>query len=261
LEATLTEVLRKISSGLCSVTLRQSARAGVLDAAVAAGLDCVEWGGDIHVPPGDPAQAARAAAESRDRGIRVASYGSYFRAGPHGAAEFAPILESAVALGAPRIRIWAGDLGSAGATGEHRGAVVAASRAAAARAADAGITLAFEYHGGTLTDTAEGTVRLLQEIDHPAVTTYWQPPVAMADDDALAGLRQVLPWVCAVHVFSWWPTAERLPLADRAGLWRQVFAVLRETGRPCDALLEFVPGDSPAQVTTDARTLAALLPD
>jgi 3-dehydroshikimate dehydratase len=241
------------------VTLRRLPRDAVLDLAARAGLACVEWGGDIHVPAGDPATAARAAAESRDRNVRVASYGSYFRAGPHGAGQFAPVLASALALGATRIRIWAGDTASAQASAEQRRAVVDACRAAAARAADAGVRLAFEYHRGTLTDTAESTVRLIEEVGHPAVSTYWQPPVGLGDDDALAGLRQVLPWVSAVHVFSWWPSTERLPLDERADLWRRVFGLLHGTGRPYDALLEFVPGDSPERLVADARTLARLV--
>jgi len=231
----------------------------VLEAAGRAGLECIEWGGDIHVPPGDTATAARAAAESRDRGIRVASYGSYFRAGPDGAEQFAPVLGAAAALGAPRVRIWAGDTGSAQVTAEQRRSVVTASRAAAERAADAGVRLAFEYHGGTLTDTAESTVRLLEEIDHPTVSTYWQPSVGLDDAPALASLRQILPWVSTVHVFSWWPTNERLPLRDREQLWRQVFAVLHDTGRQFDALLEFVAGDSPERLAADAQTLAGLV--
>jgi hypothetical protein len=253
----LAELPHEISSGLCSVTLRQLPTDGVLDAASRAGLDCIEWGGDIHVPPGDPATAARVTAQSRARGVRIASYGSYYlRAG---AQQFGSILAAAVALGAPRIRIWAGDTGSAQATRDERRAVVTASRAAAAQAADAGVRLAFEYHGGTLTDTAESTVRLLEEVDHPAVSTYWQPPVGLDDSAALAGLREVLPWVSAVHVFSWWPMSERLALLERAALWRQVFGLLHGTGRSFDALLEFVPGDSADQLAEDARTLAQLV--
>ena len=261
MEAVLSESPYEISSGLCSVTLRQLPRGEVLNAASRAGLGCIEWGGDIHVPPGDPAEAARAAAESRAGNVRVASYGSYFRAGPHDAEQFAPVLAAAVALGAPRIRIWAGDTASAQVSAEQRDAVVAASRAAATRAADAGVRLAFEFHGGTLTDTAESTVRLLEEVDHPAVSTYWQPPVGLDDDDALAGLRKVLPWVSTVHVFSWWPTTERLPLRHRAELWRRVFGLLRRGGRSYDALLEFVAGDSPERLADDARTLARLIDD
>jgi 3-dehydroshikimate dehydratase len=61
----------------------------------------------------------------------------------------------------------------------------------------------------------------------------------------------VKPWVAALHVFSWWPRDERLPLAARAELWQ---AALAEAG-DVDALLEFVPGDDPEAVVRDAGTL------
>jgi hypothetical protein len=52
--------------------------------------------------------------------------------------------------------------------------------------ANAGVELAFEFHGGTLTDNPHPIVRLLEEIDRPTVRTYWQPPVGV--EDSLAGL-------------------------------------------------------------------------
>ncbi|MDG4770188.1 TIM barrel protein [Solwaraspora sp. WMMD792] len=248
-----------LHSGMCSVTLRREPALTVLDVAARAGLRRVEWGGDVHVPPGDTRAAALVRAASQDRGVEVASYGSYFRAGADPDEDFAPVLASAVALGAPRIRIWAGTLGSAEASAEQRRAVVRSSRAAAEQAAAVGVELAFEYHSGTLTDTAESTLRLLADVDHPAVRTYWQPPLDLPDAAAVADLRQVLPWVDAVHVFSWWPGYHRLPLTARDRLWRDVFAELRGAGRDFDTLLEFVIDDDPARVATEAASLAQLI--
>ena len=48
------------AGGLCSVTLRARSIAEVVDAAVGAGLAAIEWGGDVHVPPGDLQAAAEA---------------------------------------------------------------------------------------------------------------------------------------------------------------------------------------------------------
>ncbi|MFY1649400.1 sugar phosphate isomerase/epimerase family protein [Solwaraspora sp. WMMB762] len=248
-----------LHSGMCSVTLRREPALTVLDVAARAGLRRVEWGGDVHVPPGDTRAAALVRAASRDRGVEVASYGSYYRAGSDPADDFPAVLASAVALGAPRIRIWAGTLGSAQASADQRRAVVRATRAAAKRAADAGVTLAFEYHSDTLTDTADSALRLLADVDHPAVRTYWQPPLDLPDAAAVDDLRQMLPWADAVHVFSWWPRYERLPLTARDRLWRDVFAELRGTGRDFDALLEFVIDDDPARVATEAASLAQLI--
>ncbi|MDT5037263.1 MAG: hypothetical protein QOE03_2448 [Micromonosporaceae bacterium] len=247
-----------VSAGMCSVTLRQLPVRRVVEIAASAGLACIEWGADVHVPPGDRSGAEQASALGLEAGIRVASYGSYFRAGRDGPDDFAPVLASAVALGAPRIRIWAGDVGSAEATPHQRRAVTAVVRSVADRAVDVGVQLAFEFHGGTLADTAESALRLLHDVDHEGVRTYWQPPVGAADSDALQSLECVLPWVTAVHVFSWWPGVQRLPLQAREPLWCSVFGLLRCSARRHDALLEFVRDDDPARVAADSAVLVRL---
>ena len=49
-----------MKTSVASVTFRRKSVCEVAELARRAGLDAVEWGGDIHVPPGN-AQAARAA--------------------------------------------------------------------------------------------------------------------------------------------------------------------------------------------------------
>jgi hypothetical protein len=231
--------------GLCSVTLRALSVEEVAAAAVTAGLEAIEWGADVHVPPGDIAAAERA----RATGLAVASYGSYFRAGDP-LSGFDAVLTSARALGAPRIRIWAGRVGSAGASAAQRAAVAEGVRAAAELAGD--IEVALEFHGGTLTDEPASAAALLEAAGR--ARTYWQPPQGAPDDVALAGLRAVEPWLAALHVFSWWPRDERHPLAERSGLWLRALALAGDV----DALLEFVPGDDPAVLAREAATLREL---
>ena len=47
--------------GLCSVTMRQLGVEEVAKLAAESGLRAIEWGGDIHVPPGDPTARTRRA--------------------------------------------------------------------------------------------------------------------------------------------------------------------------------------------------------
>ena len=89
--------------------------------------------------------------------------------------------------------------------------------------------------------------------------SYWQPHQGMPEGDALQTLRQVLPRTSTIHVFSWWPRHERLPLTDRAALWREVFTVLAAEGSDRDALLEFVPGDDPSVLAREALSLRELI--
>jgi hypothetical protein len=247
-----------IRPGLCSVTLRHLAVDEVVGVAAAAGLSVVEWGADVHVPPGDLDAADRARAATERAGLRVGSYGSYFRADAAGLDGFRDVVASARRLGAPRIRIWAGTTASRAASPEERAAVVRATQRAADQAAEAGVEVAFEYHAGTLTDDAESTLLLLHDVGRLSVRTYWQPPLGMPDADAVSDLARVLPWVAAVHVFSWWPWKERLTLAARAPLWRGVFDALNRVDRELDALLEFVPNNDAAAVAPEAQALLEL---
>jgi 3-dehydroshikimate dehydratase len=254
-----------IRTGLCSVTLRALAADEVVRIAAAAGLEGIEWGADVHVPPGDLATAESVRAATMAAGLRIASYGSYHRAGSGDEADFGAVLASARALGAPRIRIWAGATASADATPAARGAVAAGARDAVQLAAAAGVQVAFEFHRGTLTDGVDSALALLEAVDGagragPGVAaTYWQPPEGMPDAEALAGLRRLLGRVVAVHVFAWWPRNERRRLAERAGLWRAAFELLAREPEPVDALLEFVPDDDPDLVAAEARTLSEIL--
>lgn len=239
--------------GLCSVTYRALSVGEVSRLAAGAGLGVVEWGADVHAPPGDPDALHRVRENTAAAGLATCSYGSYWCAGRDDLTAFATVADAAEALGARRVRVWAGTEGSAAA--RDRPAVAHALREAGDIAAARGLEVATEFHAGTLTDTAASTLRLLDEVGHDAVSTYWQPPLDEPDDAALAGLRGLRDRVAAVHVFSWWPLMDRLPLTGRESLWRGALELLP----PVDLLVEFVPGDDPAVLGREAGTLLSWL--
>lgn len=263
--------MTKIRPGLCSVTFRSLDAEEVIGLAVEAQLEVIEWGADVHVPAGDIERAAQVATETSDAGMISCSYGSYFRAGAD--ESLTPILDSAEALGVDRVRIWAGRLGSTDASDEHWAEIVARLRDAAAEADARSIGLALEFHSGTLADTAPTTLRLIAEVDHPSLSTYWQPTVGASVETVLAEYRSLAAHTTAAHVFSWWPAQERLPLRARDALWTRFFSeamgasagsasqVPGEASAPGvrDALLEFVPNDDPAMLRTEAAALRAYL--
>lgn len=240
-----------LTPGLCSVTLRNSSIADVARIAAEAGLAGVEWGTDVHIRDGASADEAREATLAA--GLEVLSLGSYYRAGSF--SDFDAAAELAVRLGAPRVRIWAGERGSAESDDGQRAAVVRDTRRIADIAGGQGLDLAFEYHGGTLTDSPESTLQLLQDVGRDNVRTYWQPAVGLSDQAALASLRLVLPFVSGVHCFSWWPEQERMPLSGRKQLWQAAADLVREAGRPIDMMLEFVAEDLAENLSHDADFL------
>lgn len=248
-----------LTPGICSVTFRALPPEEVLRRTADAGLRAVEWGGDVHAPPADASRLRQLRAATLSHGLAVCSYGAYFRAGPHRAREeFAPALDAAIALGARRIRVWAGTLGSCDADSDAVRAVAAQSREAGRMAADHGIEIGFEFHRRTLTDSVESTLRLLDAVDMENVSTYWQPPVDATADEAIAGLERLRERVCALHVFSWWPGTNRVRLEARREMWERAFETVSAV-RSMDALLEFVPGDDTALLAGESATLRSLI--
>lgn len=250
--------MTRIRPGLCSVTFRSLTAERVIDLAVQVGLEVIEWGADVHVAPGDVERAAAVAQMTTDAGLTSCSYGSYFRAGRD--EPLTPILDTAAALGVDRVRVWAGERGSAEASPAHWASTVARLQDAVDEADARGIALALEFHSGTLADTAPTTLRLLAEVASPALSTYWQPTVAASVDDVLAEYRAVAAHTSAAHVFSWWPAQERRPLRARDALWTRFFTEALSAPRPPrEALLEFVPNDDPALLPGEAAALRSYL--
>jgi len=248
--------MSRITTGLVSVTFRKLSPGEIVALVARAGLDGIEWGGDVHVPHGDLAAARDVRHMTEDAGLSVLAYGSYFRCRPGEA--FEPVLEAAITLGAPLIRIWAGQLGSAEADSAYREGVIAQSQHAVELAAAHSIAVAYEFHSNTLTDTTESALTLLR--DAPGARTLWQPPHDVNEAKRLDGLRAVLPWLANLHVFHWrMPDRTRLALAEGADLWRERLSVALFSGREVAALLEFVRDDDPEQFLHDAATLLTLI--
>ena len=251
-----------IKTGLVSVTFRKLAPGAIIDLVRQADLAAIEWGGDIHVPHGNLQQADTVGRMTRDAGLAIAAYGSYYRVGvsEQEGLDFDLVLETARALGAPLIRVWAGNRPSAKADADYRRSINGEARRLAQKAAAAGLVLACEYHGGTLTDTRESAVQLFADIQHPAMRAYWQAPVGASVEAGLESLCALLPWLANAHVYHWDAAGKtRLPLSEGAETWRRYLALIRSAGRDHYALLEFVRDDSPNAFLEDARCLKSWL--
>jgi len=235
------------------MTIRQ-----VVDITVKAGLSAIEWGGDFHVPHGDLKAARRAKQVTADAGLIVSSYGSYYKTGENEPA-FETVLETAVEMGAPSVRVWAGTRGSDIADETYRNKVVEDSRRVGDLAESAGLDISYEFHGGTLTDTNHSALDLLRAVSHKAVKTYWQPAIGKKIEYRLAGLKSILPWLSNIHIFHWGDKPEdRRPLNNGSAEWIRYLECVSSTGRNHFALLEFVQNDDPQALIRDAGVLKRL---
>lgn len=253
--------------GLCSVTFRQLSIEAVVDLAADAGIEGIEWGGDVHVDR--PAAARRAAQRCADAGIDCPSYGSYLRAGAVDPTEAARAFELAAELGAPNVRVWC-DWTGADVTPERWRSIVADVEDLAARGAAAGLAVSLEMHAFTITERAAQAVRLIGEVARPNLFSYWQPIEGLGADRWLDELTTVLPELSHLHVFHWQDFEHRHPLVTGDAYWPEVLR--RVSGASADrwslrgssrfAFLEFVEGDDGDRFRADAATLRSwLAPD
>ncbi|WP_269992168.1 sugar phosphate isomerase/epimerase family protein [Arthrobacter sp. B2a2-09] len=243
------------------MTFRKHEPQTVIDLAVEAGLESIEWGSDVHVSAGNLKLAARVGAQTRAAGLTVASYGSYFRfpwSDPPGE-QVNDIIDTAVALGAPRIRVWAGPTGSAHPDSEERARTTQALAEMHRKASRAGLETAIEFHLGTLTDTVDSTLRLLEDLDTDGASAYWQPRIGATDLEAIEDLRRLGDLVSTVHVFSWGAQFERHLLDTREEMWREVTRSVVSLPRVTDLLLEFLPNDDDALLEPETRQLKGWL--
>ncbi len=233
---------------MCSVTFRKFDVAEVIKLTAAAGLDGIEWGSDVHVPPGDPEWAANVRRMTLDAGLQVLGCGSYFRCDNRD--EIAPLVELARALGTPAIRIWTGRKSHTLFTNEERKELAAVIRELCDEAGD--ILVTAEFHNNTFTDDPQAALDLIKLVDRPNFRTGFQ---LYRHFDNLANAELMEPLTANVHVYSY----DHAPLADTSDLWQTLLPVFDRQERAL--LIEFVKDGSPEQFAADAATLKKLVAD
>lgn len=251
-----------MKAGLTSITFRDLAVPEIVRLAAKARINGIEWGSDVHVPHGDVEAARVARQETLNVGLEVSSYGSYYRAGDDESPQFKEVLDTAKALGAQTIRVWAGQRGSGNCGSQYRVRVVENLRKIAEMAGAADIKVACEYHGGTLTDDDESAQALMSEVAHDNLGLYWQPRLRQEHGDRCDALKALLPHLSNLHVFHWVVTddkKEARPLAEAEALWQDYLKIAAIGGVDRWALLEFVPDNSPEQFLRSAEALRTWL--
>ncbi|MEA4823605.1 MAG: NAD(P)-dependent oxidoreductase [Clostridiaceae bacterium] len=221
-------------------------------------LRVIEWN-EAQLPIGavETAQTIRTLTEAA--GLEAFSYAVNLHCDEDGMeAQARDAVACARALGAKILRIWAGRRSPQDADAEYRARVVANARLLCDAAAAQGIVCAFEFHPGTLTETAASAVELLRQLGRPDTKCYWQSNPALTASENLAELRQMLPYLAAIHVFSHTGDRARRLLCDGVAEWTNYLEPVREqTELP--VLIEGCMDGSERSFASDAATLRRLV--
>lgn len=247
-----------ITAGLTSVTFRNMTPAQILCWCRRAGIAAVEWGSDIHVPVGAFETARSVRRLCGEAGVIPASYGSYYRCTrPEEAALY---VETCANLGADNIRVWAGETASVAATSAQRALVRHSLTVLCRQALERSITVSLEFHENTLADSAQNTLRLLQEVNAPNLFTYWQVDLSASFEANLAALRALLAGgrLSNVHV-AHWKNGEQQQLCAGETFWRKYLQLIDSSAVSRYAFLEFVKDGAIENFSADAVSLNALI--
>ncbi len=230
-------------AGFVSVSFRPNSVEEIIEAAKGANLDVIEWGGDVHSPAGDVETAKRIKTLSDASGIKLLTYGSYFRIGVNPSADFAGVIESAVALGVDIIRVWGYKRTFTEYSSEEWQTVVNEGRAVAKMAEAAGMKVCLECHNGTVTENYECALKYIEAVGNPALRMYWQYNEKRDFEYNIASAHAIAPYAECIHVFNHDENGAKASLSEGLEKWRKYLEIFvnESAKKEMPILLEFMP--------------------
>ena len=250
-----------MKTGLVSVSFRKCKPKEIIKLAKENSLEYIEWGGDCHVPMGNVRLAHKIKTMMGKAGLKCDTYGSYFgifyRNNQHIPLSFRRVVKTAKALGASKIRIWAGFPGCMDGVDEREiTKAVVRVRSMCDVAKKFGITLAFECHMMTFTEDYHNTIDFIKRVNRDNLKTYWQINPLCSHEYNMEAAKALLPYMTDVHVFYWQGT-EKLPLWEGEGDWHDYMSVLKDENRIF--MLEFMHDGEISSLKKTADTLRSFL--
>ncbi len=244
-------------TGLVSVSFREKSPSEIVKAAKDAGLCSVEWGSDVHAPRDDKENLKYVAKITEDAGLKVASYGSYFRLGTHDVSLLHEYIEAAKILGTDIIRVWAGAKNHEDYSKEELFTLYSECRKAAKIAESSGVTLCCECHNKTLTNSKNGALELMRAVDSSSFLMYWQPNQFRNFEENVEYAKAIAKYTKQIHVFNWREN-EKFPLEEAVSEWQ---TYLENFTGDHDLLLEFMPDGKLETLNREAMSLRKIMED
>ncbi len=184
--------------GFTSTSFRQIRKLDtIVDIASQAKVDCIEWGGDIHVKDITSAKLAKKLCD--EAGIKICSYGSYYCVGSKKTEEWQTICEIAKTMGASAVRVWLGKNDSELTDADMYNSLVEDAKNICEVAVKYNLTVCPECHDNTYNNNTDAFLKICKDIDRDNFKTYFQSRYRRKEYD-LDRIERTTPYLESVHI-------------------------------------------------------------
>ncbi len=183
--------------GLCSVTFRKKSAAQVVLIAKKAGVEYIEWGGDVHIKNTEEARIVKSICDNE--GVKISSYGSYFNSADFDEAQWIEICEIACAMGAPSVRIWLGKKDSEETSDREYNALLKNTKKMCDIAKKYSLLVCPECHDNTFNNNTDAFLRFQNDLKKDNFRTYFQSRYCRMEYD-LDRIERTFDFIENVHL-------------------------------------------------------------
>lgn len=183
--------------GVASVTFRDKSISETVEIAKNAGVDYIEWGGDVHVKTLDDAKNAKKLCD--ESGIKICSYGSYYRVGCGDKSKWEEICLIADAMDASSVRVWLGEKDSQETTQTEYNRLFEDLKSICSVAQKYNLTVCPECHDNTYNNDTDAFLKIRKELKAENFKTYFQSRYFRFDYD-IDRIERTFEFIENVHV-------------------------------------------------------------
>ncbi len=241
--------------GLCSVTFRKMSAAKVVEIAKKAGVNYIEWGGDIHVTNTEEARIVKSVCDNE--GIKICSYGSYYRVGCADKSKWEEICRIAKIMNASSVRVWLGEKDSEKTTQEEYIRILEDLKSICSVAQKYNLLVCPECHDNTYNNNTDAFLKIKSELKEDNFKTYFQSRYFRFDYD-IDRIERTFDSIENVHVsYRDLAREQRFRKKDKHYLDR-LLKKLSEMNFDGVILVEFTKGSKEKHFLKDIKKLKKL---
>lgn len=240
--------------GVASVTFRNKNVTEVVEIAKNAGINYIEWGADVHVKTLEDALNAKKLCDQN--GIKICSYGSYYRVGCGNGEMWKKICENANAMGASSVRVWLGEKDSEKTSDDEYRRLLSDLKSICSVAKEYGLSVCPECHDNTFNNNTDAFLKIQNELNADNFKTYFQSRYFRFDYD-IDRIEKTFGFIENVHVsYRDLAREQRFKKKDRRYL-EKLLKKLLQMNFSGIVLVEFTKGSKEKNFIKDINKLKA----